>query len=178
MKYIERLVLLMLSCALVVPTVNADIIMTNSQELVTVTAQITNLSDYPEVSVVGCETMINIGRVVKDRVSSLGPMTLYLVKKKYLKKVDVNKHDWQKDKHAQKMNLFYEKGVLESSDYSSISVDYKLAKKGSTYYVYKSKVTYKLRSKGEKKAPADVVKTFEDNVINPSEPIYVYENLL
>jgi len=170
--------LLMLSFVLVVANVKADIILTDADEYLSVNAQITNLSDYPEVALVGYDSMLKFGKTYKDRIYNLGPMTFYIVEKKYLKKLDVNKNDWQKDKNAQKLNLYYDRKVVKSTEYESITVDYKLAKKGNMYYVYKSKETYKLRSLGAKQATADVVKVFKDNVVDVSLPINVYENIL
>jgi len=177
--------LLMISFVLVVTNVKADIVYPNRM---TLKAQITNLRDFPEVVVVGLteggtfeDRFVDInGGVYKNELATSlmygKKMFFYVVKKDYLEKVGLKKIDWQKDTNVQKLNLVNDWGALPSSEkYTAIDVEFKLAKKNKTYYVYKSKITAKPRVKEAQQPVADVVKTFTDKVVNPLEPIYISE---
>lgn len=178
--------LLLLAFMLVVETVSANIILTDPNQA-SVSVKITNLADYPDMALVyyydskteSKDGLINVtyretkkAGLVTSRELPIGkfncPMTIYVVEKSYLAKVDVNKIDWTTDEHANKLNLFVEKTGFRSTFYSHVDVEYKLAKKNKTFYLYKSKLTGQYRN-----PTPDLVKTFADEVVDLAKPMDV-----
>lgn len=173
--------LLVLSFVLFVTRMNADIV----TDWTRIHVQIMNMSDFPTmalVSVYNCGNAKNSTMLIESselpNARESCPMSFYVVEKKYLKKVEFDKIDWQKDKNVQKINLITEANVFFSNDYSDVKIVFKIARKKNTYYVYKSKVTYKYRAKGTQQAPSDLVKNFNDDVVDLFDPIYVSKKLL
>ena len=79
-----------------------------------ISVSICNLSDFPDLTVIGyrdCVSLSNPEKVFKvDSLSSLHgsekcPLTFYIVKSKYLKKNKLEKIDFENDKNVQKLNL-------------------------------------------------------------------------
>lgn len=143
--------------------------------------QIVNLSKFPDIEIVACPADKAVGPGYAKILTNDGyypsPTTLFVVKKKYLKKVGLHKIDCHKDKHLQKLNLILDKRHCETRKFKDILVDYSLAKKGTIYYVYKSKATYTYRTIGFNRATKRV-KNFKNEVVNPSAPILFSENAL
>lgn len=173
--------LLLLSFVLMVADVKADMV---ADDIVEMDVQITNLDDFPDMAIVAFDSGAMPSNkkysLVKDKSlpmsHSLGKRAIYyIVKKDYLGKEGIDKIKWETDRNVQRLNV--ETGLKwdladDSDVYSLIQVDLKLAKKKSTYYVYKTKVT------GKQQAGADVVKIYKDDVVDPLEPIYISEKIL
>jgi len=176
--------LLLLTFVLFVTNMRADMILRNP---VKITAQITNLIDYPDMVVVFYDGFTLLGpakvqlyeNMIPGNYSDKNKTNVYIINKEYLKKVGIENIDCQRDKNVQKLNVISDWTMISSSEaYTAIDVEFKLDKKNNTYYVYKSKITAKPRVKENQKAAANVVKTFKDDVVDPFEPIYVSERIL
>lgn len=172
-------VLFLLASVLIIAPLRADVIQLNTTFI---RAQLTNLKDFPDLAVVAYEKYnesngVNFAKNVTQSFRAVFPMSFCVVKKDYLKTVDLIKNNWLKDKHAQTLNLFMDKTTCVSPMYAEILVDYTLAKKGTTYYVYKSGVTYTYRTTGKKKTE-QLDKASKENGVDPSKMIYVSEYYL
>lgn len=189
----KSMCLLLLSFVLVGTHVEADIVTVPPTRI---QAQLTNLSEFPEVVIVeffeGAVPVMNY-KMIQGNTLSMSPVSnkqvsFYVIKRKYLEKVGWENINWSTDKNVQKLNVVTEcassNSVIialsykPSEQFSVIDVYLKLAKKNNTYYVYKSKVTGKLRTNSSQQAPPDIVMNYEDDVVDTAEPIVISGNIL
>lgn len=175
--------LLFLSSVLVVMNMHADILPRPVDTKVCV--QITNLSDFPDMAIVGMDACNTYGKnlILVNKELPLSttakfhdcPKIFYVVNRTYLKKVGMEKIDWATDKHVQQLNVIADWNYLQTEFYSTLEVDFKLAKKEGTYYVYKTRLLLKNRNRGNQATPStgEFVRTFTDDVVNVHEPITI-----
>ena len=155
-----------------------------------ISVRISNLSDFPDVTVIGYRDCVSLSKPEKvfkvDSSSSLQgnekcPLTFYIVDSKYLKKNKLEKIDFEKDKNVQKLNLIVIADVCTTYDYTSIDIDFSLARKDGCYYLYNSQTTY-LYQKELVKYPdrtvrqEKIVKQYEDKIVDPLKPLHVKIN--
>lgn len=185
--------MLLLSSILVVSNMRANIVTLPPTRIQT---QLTNLSEFPEVVIVeffeGAVPVMNY-KMIQGNTLSMSPVSnkqvgFYVIKRKYLEKVGWDNINWSTDKNVQKLNVVTEcassnrvivaLNYTPSEQFSAIDVYLKLAKKNNTYYVYKSKVTGKLRTNSSQEAPPDIVKTYQDDVVDLAEPLLISQDIL
>jgi len=175
---------ILFTCVLVVMNMHADVI--PPPEDTKVRVQITNLSDFPDLAIVGLHECSNNGKkiptLVKDELSiqminiyTNCPKIFYVIKKEYLEKVGIDKIDWSTDKHVQQLNVIADWNGLQTEFYSTLEVDFKLAKREGTYYVYKTRLLLRNRNYGNKQtlSTTEFVRIFTDDVVNVHEPIRI-----
>jgi hypothetical protein len=177
--------LLVVVFVLLAGKVQGDIIMIQPNDA-KISVRISNLSDFPDVTVIGyrdCVSLSNPEKVFKvDSSSSLQgsekcPLTFYIVDSKYLNKNKLEKIDFKNDKNVQKLNLVVYADICKTYDYTSIEVDYSLARKKGSYYLYNSQTTY-LYQKEQVRYPdrnvhqEKIVEKYEDKIVDPFEPLY------
>lgn len=139
--------------------------------------RINNLNDFPDIAVIGlsdCVALSNSNkayRVEPDsflKVYKSCPLSLYVMKVNYLKNVDLDKIDWNKDENVKKLNLTVNANSFNSNDCSAVIIDYNLASfKDTTLYLYKTEITYKYKDKRP-----DAVQSFKNDA-DPFKPISV-----
>lgn len=191
----QLMCLLLLSFVLVFTHVEADIVTVPPTRI---QAQLTNLTEFPEVVIVEYfegAVPAEKYKIIQGNTFSMSPLSnkqvsFYVLKKEYLEKVGLDNINWSTDKNVQRLNvvtgsaLSPEKHYIAftynaaSEQYSAIDVYLKLAKKNNTYYVYKSKVTGKLRTNSSQQTPPDIVKNYKDDVVDTTEPILISGNIL
>ena len=170
--------LLVLIVALFVTELHSDIIVVDPIQA-NVCVRIVNLNEFPDIAVIGlhsnCFALSKSNRAYQIktnsclRVNKACPLTLYVVKKEYLRKKELDVIDWSQDKNVQKLNLSVKTKSVNSYDYSSVVIEFKLARhKGTTYYLYKSKMTYKYQNDR-----SDSVRNLKNDIVDPLKPISV-----
>lgn len=140
-------------------------------------AKIKNLNDFPEIVIVGYSDCLALSKsnkafAVKSnsclKMYKTCPLALYAVEKKYLKKIDLNKIDWHKDKNVQKLNLTINAKEFNTFDFSSLEVDFMLERyNDTTLYLYKTQMTYKYKAERP-----DSIQYFKKEV-DPFKPISI-----
>lgn len=139
--------------------------------------RIINLNKFPDMAVIGlsdCLAFSNSNKAFRIKnnsclnASNACPLTLYVMKTDYFNKIDVNTIDWGRDKNVQKLNLTINAKSFYTRDYKSLDIDFNLAIRNNTYYLYKSKMTWKYRDERQ-----DSIKHFNNNAADPFKPISV-----
>ena len=120
----------------------------------TIYAKITNLNDYPDITLIGVNECWSIPgtkkAVIIDSDSELKIhnsclLKFYAVKKDYLDKKDIEKIEWDKDKNVTKTNLTIKgKSYTPSAGIFTIVLHYDIAGfDGSSVVLYKSAQVHK-----------------------------------
>lgn len=157
-----------------------------------ISVRISNLSDFPDVTVIGYRDCVSLSKPEKvfkvDSSSSLQgsekcPLSFYIVDSKYLKKNKLEKIDFENDKNVQKLNLIVIAEISTTYDYTSIDVDFSLSRKNGSYYLYNSQTTYLYQKELVQYPDRNVhqektVIKHEDKIVDPLEPLYVKVNPL
>lgn len=117
-----------------------------------VCVQIENLAEYPDISVIGLPT--NIGYKKSNSafefktgtsymVQRFCPITIFGVKREYLKAMGIKKIDWENDKHVIKSNLIIDaKKSTSETPIIMVRLNYKIAGfQDSSIVIYKSSST-------------------------------------
>ena len=135
MKKIKIFFLLLLLVVVNV-SVKGDIMPENPILPAPIFASVKNLADYPEISLIGLQEGSILTKYQKAFELKVGsyfvifkflPVTLYAVKKKYLKRKGINKIDWENDKNVLKSNLIIDaKTFKEMTPVTMVLLDYKI----------------------------------------------------
>lgn len=175
--------LLIIPLALFATTLHNNIIITEP-EPAKICVRIPNLDEFQDVVVFGrydCVAMSKSKKAYKMEPNFIAegnktcPLSFYVMKLDYFKQKSLDEIDWDNDKNVQKLNLTVKANTLRSYDFSALEIDFNLAcKDGTTYYLYKSKLTYKYRySNPFRNGGADSIQTFKDDIVDPLKPISV-----
>ncbi|MDD3787147.1 MAG: hypothetical protein PHO94_00445 [Petrimonas sp.] len=169
--------LLLISLALFAAKLYGDVIIVNSKPA-KICVKIKNLNEFPDIVIIGVNDCFTFSKSQKAyriksnnclKVNRACPLSLYIVKKDYLRMKDLDLIDWKTDKNVQKLNLTVKTKSFQSSTYSSVYIDFNLARRdGTTFYLYKSKMSYKYQNDRP-----DSVQFFTDETVDPLKPISV-----